>query len=56
MSVGAVSRGVAVPNECLRALAIRAGLLSEFADQAKELVVIEGKKVGKLESHSTILS
>ncbi len=32
-----------------------AGALSEFDDQTEELVMIEGKKMGKLESHAGIL-
>ena len=55
MAVGAVSRGVTVPNESLRTLAMGTGALPELDDQAKESVVIEGEEVSKLESHSGIL-
>jgi len=55
MAVSAVSRGVAVPNESLRTLTMRTGTLSKLGDQAEELVVLEGEKVGKLDSHSGIL-
>ena len=55
MAVRHLAREVAVPNESLRTLAMRTGTLPKSDPQTEELVVIEEKEVGKIESHAGIL-
>ena len=55
MAVGMVARGVTVPNESLRTMAMGTGALPQLGHQGEELVVIEGKEMGELDLHLGIL-